>query len=193
MFLDQEIERLIIENSANEDGSGGKWSAGAKQIRERLCAIADLCASHFAGDFVEIGCSVGKTTLALAEVAYKHDRRVIAVDPWEPGTQNCKGGEYKEFKERTLPYESIIDVVRERSQGDVAVQYVNERDLCFAFVDGLHTRSAARKDLKTVSHCKGVIVVDDILCIRKVREAFSEFEAQRKITYEHIREGYIIP
>lgn len=96
MFLDQEIERLIIENSANEDGSGGKWSAGAKQIRERLC-------------------------------------------------------------------------------------------------DGLHTRSAARKDLKTVSHCKGVIVVDDILCIRKVREAFSEFEAQRKITYEHIREGYIIP
>ena len=42
------------------------------------------------------------------------------------------------------------------------IQIISNRELCFAYVDGLHTYDACFSDIKTVSHCRGIIAVDDI-------------------------------
>jgi hypothetical protein len=134
---------------------------GSVQQRDRLEAVAAWCASNCPGDLVEIGCMNGSTTVRLARVAQAHGRRVLAVDPWLTGTQDCRGGEYENFMQVTVPYRDIVDVVRLPSQEPEAVRRIQERAVCFGFVDGLHTYDACLGDILALAHA-AVIAVDDV-------------------------------
>ena len=145
---------------------------GGTGLESRLIPVARYCAERFLGDLVEIGCQFGDTTVKLAGIARVYDKRVVAVDPWEKGTQNCRTGrEYDEFLRKTHRFEDIVDVVRLSSFSPGAVEYVRGRDLCFAYVDGLHTYDACLSDIQATAHCAGVIAVDDVN-IARVRRAF---------------------
>jgi Methyltransferase domain len=167
---------------------------GSVWQRDRLSRVARLCAERFAGDFVEIGAFLGETTVRLAQVAQACGRRVLVVDPWEAGTQNCTGVEYDLFLKNTAPYRDVIDVVRASSQDYDAMIPVRQRPLSFAYVDGLHTDGACLSDILTVRHTAGIVAVDDLTWSREVQQAFrmgASLTGRLPIHSPLCREGYL--
>lgn len=158
------LRRALSTGTADEDigTQTSKRERGARFQRDRLAAVAAWCAEKNPGDIVEIGAFVGLTTIRLAEIARRFGRRVMVVDPWLPGTQNCDGGEYEAFQANTAAFKDIIDVVRESSLSPAAEGILGGREFCFALVDGLHTYDACLSDIMAVSHCRGAIGVDDL-------------------------------
>ncbi|NEO52692.1 MAG: hypothetical protein F6K54_06135 [Okeania sp. SIO3B5] len=172
------------------------FNRGSFHQRQRITRVAEYCVETWTGDLIEIGCFKGETTKLLAEVAQKYNRRLIAVDPWEIGTQNCQGGEYETFLKNIEPYKSNVDIVRLSSLDKKAIELIKNRELCFAFVDGLYTYDACLSDIKTVDHCQGVIAVDDLLWSPEVDSAFhkgAEVTKSRKLYLPICREGYLLP
>jgi len=164
--------------------------------QERLRRVATYCIAHWPGDLVEIGAWEGHTTAMLADLARGNGRRVIAVDPWIPGQQNCEEETYARFLERTAPYKDIIDEVHLGSEDPKAIAYVKARELCFAYVDGMHCHEYALRDIQTVAHCNGIIVVDDVDKLTYAGSAFWEGATllRREVLYfPNFIEGYLLP
>lgn len=169
------------------------WVHGGEQQRERLERVADWCAAMMPGDLVEIGCYTGGTTVRLAKVARRYGRRVLAVDPWQSGVQECKDGDYERFLENIKPYQDVVDVLRLPSQHERVQAATKDRGLCFAFVDGLHTCEAALGDILSVAHAQ-VIAVDDMLYHAGIRSAFICGARKTQHVPAHLmlcREGYL--
>lgn len=114
---------------------------------------------------------------------------MLVVDPWQPGTQNCKGHEYGEFLKRTKRFANI-DVVRLDSRSEEARRHIGERELCFALVDGLHTYEAAKSDIEACSHAS-VVAVDDTNWNDGVRQAYEEASGRKKVWCAG-RESYLV-
>jgi SAM-dependent methyltransferase len=98
---------ILHERVSGEPGykeAVDQWGYGTVQYRERLEAVARYACQNWQGELLEIGCWKGETTIVLAKVAREFGRRVIGVDPWQVGLQNCNGTEYAEFAERTKDY-----------------------------------------------------------------------------------------
>ncbi|MGK7922409.1 MAG: class I SAM-dependent methyltransferase [Trichodesmium sp.] len=171
------------------------FNRGSFHQRQRVAKVAEYCVQTWDGDLIEIGCFQGETTKLLAEVAQKYNRRLMAVDPWAIGTQNCQGGEYETFLKNIEPYKANVDIVRLSSLDKKAIELIKNRELCFAFVDGLHTYDACLSDIKTVAHYQGVIAVDNILWNPEVDSAFhkgAEIIQSRKLYLPICREGYLL-
>lgn len=149
----------------------------SKNFRTRIAAAARWAIEQSEGDLLEIGAYEGQTTVILAQIAEDCGRRVLVVDPWKPGTQNCKGHEYDEFLKRTEPFDNV-DAMRLDSRSEEARKCIGKRKLCFALVDGLHTYEAARSDIKACSQAF-VIAVDDTNWNVGVRQAYKEARGRR--------------
>ncbi len=171
-------------------------SFGGEQQRNRIRTVAEYCLSVYPGDIIEIGCYIGETTRILVEVAQANGRRVVAVDPWETGTQNCSGVEYAQFQANIKQYADCVDVLRLSSLSPEAIQHVKQRKLAMAFVDGLHTYEAALSDIRTVSHCAGIIAVDDVSysfdVMLAMRHAAHEL-GRKAVHLSPAKEGYLLP
>lgn len=214
----QPIRDILNETGETEDiaVSTLRQGRGALHQRTRIAKIAAYCADRFKGDFVEIGAHKGQTTALLGGVAEQYGRRVVVVDPWETGTQNCEGEEFDTFKENTAQVAHVVDVVRLSSLSREAKEEMLGRALSFAFVDGLHTYDACLSDILAVQHCHGIIAVDDIGVMRARNDAGDIFDlppfkkrygkklrpALRRAAYltnrtaihhPHCREGYLLP
>ncbi len=150
------------------------WTAGALAQRERIEHIATRALHEYAGDLVEIGAWLGQTTVCLARAAQVYARKVIVIDPYEDGTQNCGGQEYDFFADMVAPFGDTVQHVRLRSQDQRVKDFLRAQEIAFAFVDGLHTYTAALDDLNTVSHAK-VIALDDMF-MAPVALAFDDFQ-----------------
>ncbi|MDH5748849.1 MAG: hypothetical protein OEY85_06025, partial [Rhodospirillales bacterium] len=89
------VREILREMGETEELSENtlKFLRGATHQRRRLSEIADFCANHYPGDFIEIGAFKGETTSILGPIAEQYGRRIMVVDPWEIGTQNCEGEE----------------------------------------------------------------------------------------------------
>lgn len=174
-----------LESKLREISSGenyhltNRYARGAIKQRERIWYVAEQCAKLFSGDLVEIGAYHGETTAGLCQIARNYGRRVIVVDPYELGTQNIEtGDEYHIFLSNTSEFRDLIDHYRLSSLDPQAIRALKNRELCFSFVDGLHNYEAASSDLKTVSHTKGIIALDDITWCPDVNKAGQEFESE---------------
>jgi hypothetical protein len=72
---------------------------------------------------------------------------------------------------------------------------IKNKQLCFAFVDGLHTYEACLQDIQTVAHCFGVIAVDDTTWSPDVVRAFREGSAltnRNSLCIPVLRESYLL-
>ena len=186
------IEKLLRDY--NEQGVRPRV---ANSQRTRLHHVAAMCAHHRPGDLAEIGAHKGATTVHLLQVAKIRDCRVIVVDPWQKGTQDCRGHEFDIFERATAEYAGLLDVVRLPSQDAFAIKTLMLRPLCFCYVDGLHKHGPALCDIMSVRHCKGVIAVDDVRMFAGVRAAFEQAAVLlgRTAIYRPelgIREGYLV-
>jgi hypothetical protein len=170
------------------------WVHGGTRQRDRLEKVAEWCAATWPGDLVEIGCLTGAMTVRLARIAARHGRRVIAVDPWTPGIQECKDGDYERFLANIKPHRDRVDVMRLPSQNEEVKAIVKKRELCFTLIDGLHTGEAVSSDILTVAHAQ-IIAVDEVLHNAKIRSAFVQGARQTGKTPVNLvlwREGYLV-
>lgn len=183
------IVESLIDKETFDAPLDSPWARGSTQQYPRMMKVARLCAERYSGDLCEIGLAVGSTTSGLAQIAREFNRRVIGIDPWIKGTANCSGVEYGLFLKHTKEWKDIIDVIRLKSEDPKAIRLVQERELCFAYVDGAHEVENLVQDLKTVSHAK-VICVDD-LWKDELLEVFNA--SPREKYYAKIcHEGYLI-
>ena len=186
--------RAIVDANA-EPGAAPQV---AEKQRLRLRAVAELCATWYTGDLVEIGAFKGDTTVQLLQVAEQYDRRVLVVDPWKTGTEDCFGQEHGIFIKATRPWADRLDIVRLSSQDPKAIAAIKERELCCAYVDGLHRYEPCLNDIHSVSHCAGLTAVDDIRWSTQVLTAFFQgaMDLERVPAFyvdQGIREGYLLP
>lgn len=142
--------------------SAGGIGLGALENRSRIRKVAEFCAKTWPGDLAEIGLGHGKTTTILAEIARKYGRRVIGIDPFSVMGTGWGDNYYDVFLENTEPWRETIDLIKRSSMDPEVITTIKARDLCFAYVDGLHTYEACFSDILSVGHCKGIIAVDDI-------------------------------
>ena len=186
-----------IEQVLSQYAEQGVRPRVANRQPDRLRLIANMSAMAENGDLAEIGAQRGVTTVHLLSVASELDRRVIVVDPWTPGTQDCRGHEFAIFEQATAEYNDILDVVRLPSQDSQAIEALLARTLCFAYVDGLHQHGPALCDIMAVRYTEGVIAVDDVWMFAGVRAAFEQAAVLlgRTPIYSPelgIREGYLV-
>ena len=164
---------------------------GSTQQAKRIMMVADWCAEQYPGDLVEVTCRVGDMTRALAAVARKHGRRVKALMLWgkEAANWNCVDVYHPKDMQKVIAYKDIIDVIPGRPHWD-------RPPLCFAFVDSMNDGRAYRNDIGLVSHCAGLIGVDDSLWHVGVAGAFLAMghKLQRgAVQHPMCREGYLLP
>lgn len=179
--------------------AGDPQGDGAFYQRDRIAAGARWAVSKYAGDLVEIGCLHGSTTVRLAEVARIAKRRVIAIDPFEAGTQNVEPNTFEIYQRTTAPYADVIDFMRMRSDDPRVLEELASRKLAFAFIDGLHTFEAARIDLCLTAHAK-IIALDDTRWSKELRDALVVFASLHNklrdsfefITRDYWRESWIV-
>jgi hypothetical protein len=166
------------------------WSHGTEQQCQRVMQVADWCAGQWPGDLVEVTCQVGEMTCSLAAVARKHGRRVKALMLWgkEAANWNCPDTTHTRDMQKVKPYWDIVDVVAGRERWDGP-------PLCFAFVNSMNDYRAYMNDIGMVSHCAGVIAVDDTLWQVEVDKAFLAMchELGRgALQHPLCREGYLL-
>lgn len=197
--LYQELYELIIVPYIEKERAYAETHSTQRDVwlryrNERVAIIACFCAERYTGDIVEIGCHAGNMTRQFAEIAREYGHRVIAVDPWIPGQEQCQEDTYALFQKNISAYQNTVDVIRKPSQEREAIAYIQQRDLCFAYIDGLHTTKAAFSDIAAVSHCAGLICVDDIdsspgVAFRQAAERLG----RRMLYHEKFIEGYLLP
>lgn len=167
------------------------WGRGCLYQQRRLQIVAMLYARDFPGDLIEIGCLNGSTTVVLAEIAKLYNRRVIAVDPWDIGIQQCETGTYEQFAYTIRDSAKMIDVIKASSLEPSAIEQIKNRELCFAYVDGLHTYDACLSDIRTCWHSP-VICVDDTWEPDVIRAVDDTIGNRIKIEVKPLHELYIV-
>jgi cephalosporin hydroxylase len=155
------IFTTVTDQERDAYRNGRKWH-GSFQNYRRLNLVAEYCAINYPGDLVEIGCLFGEATVIFAEVARRHGRRVICIDPWEAPPPYGDEEPYDVWRRVTEPYRDIIDGRRDSSLTIQSMNCVMGRQLCFAYLDGDHSYEAVKFDIRTVAHCNGIIAVDDV-------------------------------
>jgi hypothetical protein len=171
-------------------------SYGGSRQSERVAALADWCLGKIPGDIVEIGANRGVTTRLLAPVAQRHGRKVIAIDPWITGTQNCSGGEYADYLQNIAPWPDTVETWKLSSFAAETFQRMRDRGVAFAFVDGLHTFDACMSDFWLVRQTRGLIVADDARYNREVSFAArvsARRLGRRAVQLPDLREAYLLP
>ncbi|MFB6273728.1 MAG: class I SAM-dependent methyltransferase [Salinibacter sp.] len=194
--IDAELSEAMTSHADRENVSTEipKHGRGSEYQRTRLTQVAGRSAQLYDGSFLEIGAFLGHTTVWLAEKAREHNRKVIVVDPWQPGTQNCDGDEYQRFLENTYHQRDVIDVHRSSSLAPDIQRVLGDQKFAFAFVDGLHTYRACLSDIFTIAHAP-IIAVDDIRWKPELMLAFRQAaKSMKKLAYHHssCREGYLV-
>lgn len=187
-----EVQNIVDGLSHDERLEGAPHSLGCKNQRQRLEKVCELALQNFDGDILEIGCHVGLTTRIFCELARKHGRKVIVVDPWN-GQQEGNQTVYEQFLENTKEYEDVLSINRVSSFSPEGKKVITEGTFAFCWVDGLHTYEACRQDIESCSKQKGIIAVDDLRWLPDLFRLFWE----KKVEYSfdayyngNCREGY---
>jgi hypothetical protein len=171
------------------------WDQGSLRERDRLALVAELSLQRYKGNLLEIGAFLGETTVRLAALADQYGRRMVVVDPWQPGTQNCEGPEFDIFLQNTRDYRHVIDIVRASSLEPQTIQEIGRMDLAFSYVDGLHTYEATLSDVLAVGATRGMIAVDDVRWHEGTKRGYLEGAARLKrhaMFHAACREGYLL-
>jgi len=191
-----ELGAVIAEHTTVEKEDLPGWQRGSLQRFGRGKAVAEFCAERWEGDIVEIGAYRGQLSVLLAQVAQKYGRRFIAIDPWIPGTQDCKGTEYQEFTDRIESYLDWIVVLRKKSQDPEVIEFLRELEMCYAYVDGEHTYGAVLSGIKAVRSCAGIIAVDDVAWREDIHRGYqvgARLIGREEWRWRKCREAYLSP
>jgi hypothetical protein len=180
----------IVDKRSTDETTSPPHMIGSKFQRDRIKHVCEATLKLFEGDILEIGCHVGNTTIILCELARKYKRRVLAVDPWD-GNQQGDENVYRQFTKKTEEYSDVLSVYRYRSQDNVIHDLINNSNICFSFIDGLHTYDACKADIELCKNNSGIMCVDDLSWAKELRYLFEE-RSFEKYYNPTCREGYFV-
>lgn len=180
----------IVDNRVAGETVSPNHMIGSKFQRDRIKHVCEATLKSFKGDILEIGCHEGSTTIILCDLARKYKRKVFAIDPWN-GSQQGDESVYKRFAERTKEYNDVLSVYRNKSQDDNVRELVDNSNICFSFVDGLHTYAACKADIELCKSNSGTMCVDDLSWMKELRDLFEESSFE-KYYNPACREGYYV-
>ncbi len=178
----------------------------SKTETEKILEIARECLS-LEGDYVEMGCYKGDTSLMLAEILKDTDKRLWIYDSFEglpektkqdesAAGENFRGGELyvtkREVKERFLRANLPVPVIKKAWFNELTLDDLPEK-IAFSFLDGDFYESI-RDSLKLVEDKMvkgGVIIVHDYNnpALPGVAKAVDEWLVRKKfdiIFYESV-------
>jgi predicted O-linked N-acetylglucosamine transferase (SPINDLY family) len=121
------------------------------------------------GDILEIGAHKGECTRLLLDFAEKYNKKVYVIDPWCGDQQGDEDIYQNYFIPNTKDFDNLV-VCREKSNSKIARAFMKNLNICFSFIDGLHTYEALDIDIKNAKQCHtngGIIVVDDVRGVDK--------------------------
>lgn len=185
------VDSLVHDENLNE---GGKHSWGCRNQRERIKRVCELAVSNLEGDILEIGCHIGLTTRILCEIARKHNRKVIVVDPWN-GQQEGNQSVYEVFLQNTKEYEDVLEINRVSSFSREGKDVISRNKFAFCWIDGLHTYEACKQDIDSCAPHNAILAVDDLKWLPELMILFKEKSREYDFEsyYNEIcREGYYI-
>lgn len=125
--------------------------------------IEDRALQHLDGDIIEIGAYMGGGTVKLAGFARKYNKKVFAIDTFDPGVDRTVGrggvtaGEvYQAFLEGPSMFEVYqetiegLDNIVTVRQDSRQVSFPKRQRFFFAFVDGCHQKACVESDFALV-------------------------------------------
>jgi predicted O-linked N-acetylglucosamine transferase (SPINDLY family)/glycosyltransferase involved in cell wall biosynthesis len=119
---------------------------------------------HLDGDILEIGSHKGELCREMLKFAQTCGKKVHVIDPWS-GPQQGNDNIYDNyFVPNTRDYDNLV-VHRTKSQSKDALEAMSKMNICFSFVDGLHTYDALNQDIINAKKCMvrgSIIIIDDI-------------------------------
>jgi precorrin-6B methylase 2 len=123
--------------------------------QERWLHLSDLIASHWTGDFCELGSGAGSVTVKLCAAARKHRRRVIAVDDfWRD--EAMRGTFYQSVK----PYRDLLEIHEGISHDPPIAQAIMGRSLALALVGGSNAYEHVLANMITVANAHVIAVLE---------------------------------
>lgn len=115
------------------------------------------------GDIIEIGAFMGGGTAKLAKYAKKYDKKVYAVDIFDPDcdkTQDINGVRMCDIYQAFLQGRTLLEVYRQTTQGfdniitiqkdSKRVKFSREQNFIFGFIDGNHRPDYVRNDFYVI-------------------------------------------
>ena len=132
---------------------------------------------------LEIGCDIGDTTEFLLNI--NSNLELTSVDPyenyvdWNGRPLNERQHVFETMTSRMEKFGPRFDILRKTS--DDAVQFFNDEEFDFIFIDGLHTYDQLTKDCANYySKLKpgGIFAGHDFTAIEGVNKAAKEFAAK---------------
>jgi predicted O-methyltransferase YrrM len=152
------------------------------------------------GDIIEIGAYMGRGTAKLAEFAQRYDRRVYAIDVFDPSldrTLSKSGIRAGDVYEAFLRGRSMLEAYQESIRGfdniitlradSKKVSFHQEQKFIFGFIDGCHQQAYVENDFHVIwPHLVsgGVVGLHDY----KFDDWPEVSEAANKLIHEHKRE-----
>ena len=125
--------------------------------------IEERSLQNLDGDIIEIGAYMGGGTVKLAGFARKYNKKVFAIDTFDPGVDRTvgRGGvSAGEVYQAFLEGPSMIDVYEKATTGldnivtirrdSRCVAFPKEQRFFFGFVDGCHQRSYVENDFMVI-------------------------------------------
>lgn len=130
-----------------------------------ICGVANI----LGGNIVEIGAAEGKASGALAEIAHKHGKKLLVIDPYN-GAQEGTESLYHQFLAVQNRYRDTIIHRRDSSLTPESIAAIKDFAPSFVFVDGLHIEDVAYSDIRAAHDALpvgGVVCVDDTNFLRR--------------------------
>lgn len=166
-LLEDLIERSLTAARQVED-----LKSQEQVMRTEARVLARLRENEVAGDFLEIGCKLGKNTVFIARLVETlfPDRRVVSVDPFSSAgaalsLHNAQDTIDDIFEQFTVNTAGIADHHQHHRKDSRALEDSDvPNGLAYAFIDGEHTYDGVMADWRFVyerTQPGGVIAVDD--------------------------------
>lgn len=130
--------------------------------------VIDFTLNKQEGNILEIGVGNGDTSVELLKLCKRHNRRYIAIDPFETNWANIPQEygtpyPYKIWEKNISQYKNIVTHFKLPSQDASLYELLKEHTpIAFAFVDGIQYKNDVLSDINLLAHLKcPVICVDD--------------------------------
>ena len=135
------------------------------------------------GDILEIGAGHGDTTVHLANLGIKYNRKVFVIDPFEDGWDEMPDSygrpyPYITFKKRVLDRYNNVILIKKFSNDPTLVDEL-KKSISLAFVDGLQYEENVVEDLNLMQSLEAsVVYIDDFVrntSVSQVKQGIDKF------------------
>jgi predicted O-methyltransferase YrrM len=186
----------------HRESPGYSKELGGYLFRKRQKFLAELAVKSCPGDLIEIGVLSGDTSVLLADVARRYNRKLVCIDNWP--TEGIAAPYRLDLAEEAFyktmePYKDVYELWRVDAHDPETLKRIGSRQWCYALSDDGHLYSEHLAELcALLPVTTGIVVADDVYYHNDVKDAMRDAAAKtsgwRILHAENLqlREGYLV-